>query len=118
MPRNSASVSTKAACLRRFGKFSRLIKGLALASAVFSSQLITASHSFAVPFDFPSVDVSGNEIQSQHQSPVRASTVLKRTSAQSPKDDTQSKPLVRFHAWGGSAQVNGYLQWVLSLIHI
>ena len=101
MPRNSASVSTKTACLRRFGKFSRLIKGLALASAVFSSQLITASHSFALPFDIPSVDVSGNKIQSQPQSPVRASTVLKRTSAQSPKEDTQSKPLVRFHAWGG-----------------
>ena len=65
MPRNSALVSTKAACLRRFGKFSRLVKGLALASAVFSSQLITASHSFAVPFDIASVDssivdVSGN----------------------------------------------------------
>ncbi|HCY27629.1 MAG TPA: ABC transporter substrate-binding protein, partial [Alteromonas macleodii] len=101
MPRNSALVSTKAACLRRFGKFSRLIKGLALASAVFSSQLITASHSFALPFDIPSVDVSGNEIQSQHQSP---------------KDDTQSKPLVRFHAWGGSAQVNGYLQWVAAQV--
>jgi len=121
MPRNSASVSTKAACLRRFGKFSRLVKGLALASAVFSSQLITASHSFAVPFDIASVDssivdVSGNEIQSQPQSPTRASTVLKRTSAQSPKDDTQSKPLVRFHAWGGSAQVNGYLQWVAAQV--
>ena len=121
MPRNSALVSTKAACLRRFGKFSRLIKGLALASAVFSSQLITASHSFAVPFDIASVDssivdVSGNEIQSQPQSPTRASTVLKRTSAQSPKDDTQSKPLVRFHAWGGSAQVNGYLQWVAAQV--
>ena len=121
MPRNSALVSTKAACLRRFGKFSRLIKGLALASAVFSSQLITASHSFAVPFDIASVDssivdVSGNKIQSQPQSPVRASTVLKRTSAQLPKDDTQSKPLVRFHAWGGSAQVNGYLQWVAAQV--
>ena len=121
MPRNSALVSTKAACLRRFGKFSRLIKGLALASAVFSSQLITASHSFAVPFDIASVDgsivdVSGNKIQSQPQSPTRASTVLKRTSAQSPKDDTQSKPLVRFHAWGGSAQVNGYLQWVAAQV--
>ncbi|HBA57389.1 MAG TPA: ABC transporter substrate-binding protein, partial [Alteromonas macleodii] len=121
MPRNSASVSTKTACLRRFGKFSRLIKGLALASAVFSSQLITASHSFAVPFDIPSVDgsiveVSGNEIQSQPQAPTRASTAVNRTSAQSPKDDTQSKPLVRFHAWGGSAQVNGYLQWVAAQV--
>ncbi|MBU3023073.1 ABC transporter substrate-binding protein [Aestuariibacter sp. A3R04] len=25
---------------------------------------------------------------------------------------TRKVPIVRFHAWGGSAQVNGYLQWV------
>lgn len=25
---------------------------------------------------------------------------------------SENSPLVRFHAWGGSAQVNGYLQWV------
>lgn len=29
---------------------------------------------------------------------------------------TETPPIVRFHAWGGSAQVNGYLQWVASQV--
>lgn len=28
----------------------------------------------------------------------------------------EKTPLVRFHAWGGSAQVNGYLQWVAAQV--
>nr|WP_256253668.1 ABC transporter substrate-binding protein [Alteromonas sp. V450] len=30
----------------------------------------------------------------------------------------EKTPLVRFHAWGGSAQVNGYLQWVAEQVKI
>ena len=40
---------------------------------------------------------------------VVAQTAVGKTSDEASSEKT---PLVRFHAWGGSAQVNGYLQWV------
>ena len=40
--------------------------------------------------------------------------VVAQTAVGNTNDEAASEkpPLVRFHAWGGSAQVNGYLQWV------
>ena len=32
-------------------------------------------------------------------------------------NSSSNKPQVRFHAWGGSAQVNGYLQWVAGQVN-
>jgi len=40
---------------------------------------------------------------------VVAQPAMGNTNDETPSENS---PLVRFHAWGGSAQVNGYLQWV------
>ena len=42
-----------------------------------------------------------------------AQPAIGKTNHETATDDL---PLVRFHAWGGSAQVNGYLQWVAAQV--
>ncbi len=39
-----------------------------------------------------------------------------KTFSQPQKNEPQKNGIVRFHAWGGSAQVNGYLQWVATQV--
>jgi len=114
MQRNSVLVNPKAFCSSCFNKSRSLVLGVVLALLLIGSQVIAASHAFAVLHEMPSAYFPSTELHGHSKPLALAST---DTHSPSAKDLTQDKPLVRFHAWGGSAQVNGYLQWVAAQVN-